>query len=35
MSNFFTIYSLQIDMECEQELKVSRPLKNQPAPANA
>jgi len=35
ISNFFTIYSLLIDMECKQELKASRPLKNQPAPASA
>lgn len=26
MSNFFTIYSLLIDMECKQDLKASRPL---------
>ena len=26
MSNFFTLYSLQIDMECQEESKASRPL---------
>ena len=35
MSNFFTIYSLLIDMECKLERKASRPLEINPATAIA